>query len=571
MRLLKVQGSPYGGAPLQISLCEKIGKDIPPYAILSHRWREDEVLFADMINPDPSVARSKKGWAKLEAFCRTAWDRRLQYAWMDTCCIDKTSSAELSEAINSMYNYYSRSFVCIVYLDDVEKADGEEMRASEWFTRAWTLQELIAPKKLEVYSWGWERLGNKETLLEDLSVASHIPVGVINDLSRLQEISIAQKMCWAAWREATREEDEAYSLMGIFDVHMPPLYGEGGENAFRRLQLEVMKEGHDHTLFAWDCATTTGDLLARSARNFLSTTVYSRMDIGRYFDLCIKLQPDNTASFSHQSNLDYNMTNIGLRIELPVAHLGDNKYLALIACHPSHSEAYVGIYLEKEQSGQYIKWFRTDSDSRTLADSIDLQAYQFTLQTLWISQRGPPRRGGGKYKFRMYCYSTAKLLSTQNLIVPPSVRGYLVVGQAVHNVMVLDQYYWKDEPEVVTFLIEHGPNRVALNLVTGTLNDRPWILPRINRHPKYGNPMGYVEFESKRLQKQCSFPGGWMWRHERQNFRFVEPIMKDKQDTILPYQSCGAWEEGSPWWWNFEYSDRKQLFTISVKTYGSPF
>jgi hypothetical protein len=228
MRLLHIQrDEAHEGAPLQITLCEFIGSqsDIPRYAILSHRWREEEVLFADMMG-DISVARAKKGFQKLEASCKIALIHGLEHIWCDTCCIDKSSSAELSEAINSMYEYYKNSVLCIAYLDDIEDSpEGDSyLNRATWFSRGWTLQELVAPKHMRFYSQGWQYLGTKATLAGQISSVSRIWILVLTGSHSIDRVCVSEKMSWAAWRTTTRAEDSAYSLMGLFGVHMPPLY-----------------------------------------------------------------------------------------------------------------------------------------------------------------------------------------------------------------------------------------------------------------------------------------------------------------------------------------------------------
>jgi hypothetical protein len=228
MRLLRIQRDEAGqDEPLQIIPCEFVGdrSNIPRYAILSHRWREEEVLFADM-EGEASVARAKNGYQKLEASCEIALGCGFKYIWCDTCCIDKSSSAELSEAINSMYEYYSKSGLCIVYLDDIEDdpQDDSYLERAIWFSRGWTLQELVAPEFIVFYSQKWQKLGWKEDLKRQISIVSGIDQDVLDYPLRVNEISVSEKMSWASQRTTTRPEDLAYSLMGIFGVHMPPLY-----------------------------------------------------------------------------------------------------------------------------------------------------------------------------------------------------------------------------------------------------------------------------------------------------------------------------------------------------------
>ncbi|KAF4949954.1 hypothetical protein FGADI_8555 [Fusarium gaditjirri] len=236
--------------------------NVPDYAILSHTWEQEEVLFHDM---GRDSAKSKKGYAKLESCCRVARENGFEYIWDDTCCIDKTSSAELSEAINSMYRYYQGARVCYVYLADISAVS--EISNSRWFTRGWTLQELIAPSSMIFFDKDWRELGTKKSLTRVLSQRTNIPESIIRDSEELETTSIAQRMSWAADRVTTRKEDGAYSLMGIFGINMPLLYGEG-DKAFYRLQEEIMRVSDDHSLFAWKATGARGGLLAPTPAAF---------------------------------------------------------------------------------------------------------------------------------------------------------------------------------------------------------------------------------------------------------------------------------------------------------------
>jgi hypothetical protein len=226
MRLLRIEDGSCNEDPPRFSLFEpENSDDIPDYAILSHCWRSEEVLFPDMAG-DTSIAQNKKGYQKIEASCRIALGHKLQYLWCDTCCIDKSSSTELSEAINSMYEYYSKAKLCIVYLDDVENeaAGNVSIENAKWFTRGWTLQELIAPRHIRFYSREWQYLGTKKTLLSKLALATGIRKSVLLQPAMLTHVGVSQKFSWAAHRTTKRPEDRAYSLLGLFGIHMPPLY-----------------------------------------------------------------------------------------------------------------------------------------------------------------------------------------------------------------------------------------------------------------------------------------------------------------------------------------------------------
>ncbi|CAI6095224.1 unnamed protein product [Clonostachys chloroleuca] len=236
--------------------------EIPRHAILSHVWGEEEVTLQDVVG---SHAKGKQGYEKLRGFCSVAAANGFEYAWIDSACIDKTSSAELSEAINSMYYWYEEADVCYAYLADVTAT--YEMASSKWFTRGWTLQELIAPRSMIFYDKDWQVLGTKEELGEIVSACTRIPRSILSGEEDHMSQSVAQRMSWASQRKTTRIEDRAYSLLGIFGINMSLIYGER-ENAFIRLQEEIMRISDDQTIFAWRSRDQRGGLLATSPDAF---------------------------------------------------------------------------------------------------------------------------------------------------------------------------------------------------------------------------------------------------------------------------------------------------------------
>ena len=232
------------------------------YTILSHVWGSDETTFQEvqaLYDRCKKTGDSPRDFVqtKVRQACILAERHGFSWIWIDTCCIDKTSSAELSEAINSMFRFYALSRLCYAFLEDVPfsstLADGtrSEFRKSRWYTRGWTLQELIAPKFVIFLSVDWRALGTKADLAELVEEITGVPGDVLRYQKNLADISIARRMSWAATRETTRIEDQAYSLMGIFGINMPTLYGEGAQ-AFYRLQEEIMKTSIDTSLFAWE-------------------------------------------------------------------------------------------------------------------------------------------------------------------------------------------------------------------------------------------------------------------------------------------------------------------------------
>jgi ankyrin repeat protein len=231
------------------SLVERTGTLVPPYAILSHTWgsSKDEVTYHDLCT---NTGKEKIGYSKLVFCAQQAVKDDLQYFWVDTCCIDKSSSAELAEAITSMFRWYNVSNRCYVYLTDVStgkrKADYKDydsawesaFRTSKWFTRGWTLQELLAPRIVQFFSKEGKLLGDKLGLEQQIHEITHIPIRALRG-APMKEFSIDERMSWIENRQTTREEDRAYSLLGMFGVSMAPLYGEREEVAFRRLQREI--------------------------------------------------------------------------------------------------------------------------------------------------------------------------------------------------------------------------------------------------------------------------------------------------------------------------------------------
>ncbi|RMY40376.1 hypothetical protein D0866_01311 [Hortaea werneckii] len=321
-------------------------KTAPPYAILSHTWEDDEVLFKDM--DDLESAKTKSGWQKIEYICRQALEDGLEWAWVDTCCIDKSSSAELSEAINSMFNWYKCSTVCYVYLCDltmtvilrddypmvstwleranrmatggpdnstrdflifdnpweshveffqsvtsdiisaVENDDEVYSRprheldmslldtlgalsTAKWWSRGWTLQELLAPTNLVFMDRHWQQIARLPDFVVTVSVISSVDVEVLAKTASLQSRCIAERLSWASKRSTTRTEDTAYALLGIFDAAMPLLYGEGNR-AFKRLQEVISLRSNDLSIYAWPRMNSDDDdlMFSSSPSNFVN-------------------------------------------------------------------------------------------------------------------------------------------------------------------------------------------------------------------------------------------------------------------------------------------------------------
>lgn len=226
-------------------------RDVPKYAILSHTWGSaaDEVTCEDLVK---GTGKEKTGYQKIEFCAVQARSDGLQYFWVDTCCIDKSNKAELSEAINSMFYWYQNAARCYVYLSDVsdtQQAEPEResaFQASKWFTRGWTLQELLAPSSVKFFTKEGRQLGDKKSLEQQIHEVTGIAASALQG-KPLTRFSVKERFQWAEIRQTTREEDWAYCLQGIFGVSMPVIYGEGKAQAIHRLHEEI--KGTSNTAF----------------------------------------------------------------------------------------------------------------------------------------------------------------------------------------------------------------------------------------------------------------------------------------------------------------------------------
>ncbi|TFK80359.1 HET-domain-containing protein [Polyporus arcularius HHB13444] len=357
--------------------------DRPRYAILSHVWGKDEVSLIDI--QDLAKAKKKDGFQKVSQSCAVAHQDGYSWIWIDTCCIDKTSSAELSEAINSMYAWYGEAEACYAYLSDVKDSsqedpsgDGSSFRSSRWFTRGWTLQELIAPRSLYFLARNWKRLGTKRSLADVLQDVTLISRSVLLHERLLDDVSIARRMSWAARRETTRVEDRAYSLMGIFSVNMPTIYGEG-EKAFIRLQLEIIRQSPDQSIFAWG-SIHTHQVFLDNQHSFSDgpkwTSEYRSLlaSSPEMFADSASIESVPLESFGEQLTLtipvpEYYPTNYGIHIHLPLYRMhGTPMCFALLACRDK--QGILGLLLRRvDGSPNRYGWGRRFMSSRNFGFS----------------------------------------------------------------------------------------------------------------------------------------------------------------------------------------------------------
>lgn len=329
------------------------------YGILSHRWLADEheVKFHDIGQPEAS---EKDGNFKITETCKLAKKDGLKYIWLDTCCIDKTNSAELQGSINSMYRWYEEAAVCYVYLQDTDSqpvppAIFKGTQDDEWYERGWTLQELVAPKRVEFYDKKWRHLGSKLDLKYEIHERTGISLALLANEAELHEFSIAERLSWAANRTTTVVEDRAYSLFGMFDVNLPMLYGEG-EKAFIRLQEEIIKTSDDHSIFAWKgVGGCHSGLLATNPECFAECGSVKS----------VRMRKGRSA---------YQVTNRGVQITLNLTPWLLDTYLARVHCNdmaakesPSMNRM-AGIFLQRlEEDDQYV---RIEVDGKDVINNV---------------------------------------------------------------------------------------------------------------------------------------------------------------------------------------------------------
>ncbi|KAI0687943.1 heterokaryon incompatibility protein-domain-containing protein [Cerioporus squamosus] len=346
------------------------------YAALSHVWGDDEQTFQDTPHVAPangSLARGALRKARDRAFrrpslkirkaCARARQDGFRWLWVDTCCIDKTNSTELSEAINSMYVWYRTAAMCYAYLDDVPSgedphAPGSAFRRSRWFRRGWTLQELIAPASVIFLSEDWEPIGPKRRLAPLLEKVTGIDARVLTHKRPLEDVSVACRMSWAAGRETTRVEDGAYALMGLFGVCMPTIYGEG-KHAFVRLQEEIIRTSPDQSIFAWGRTLDdhgAGTFVANAREHDYAHSAHLETLLApspAEFAGCADISPISRWEFAEKLGIqetvpEYTNTSFGIRTTLPmvgIAHTSSvDAALAWLACEDGKGRL-VALYL----------------------------------------------------------------------------------------------------------------------------------------------------------------------------------------------------------------------------------
>jgi hypothetical protein len=357
------------------------GDATPPYAILSHTWlqADEEVTFAAITDVTNTAWRRLPGAQKIIFTCKQAAVHGLRYAWIDTCCIDKSNSVELSEAINSMFRWYQQSVKCYVYLTDVREHTDTQIARSWWWSRAWTLQELVAPRVVIFYDMNGQKIGTKADLTELIASRFNIDCETLEHPHTIFVKSVAQRMSWAAHRKATRIEDQAYSLLGIFEVNMTMQYGEG-MLAFTRLQEMILQKSNDQTLFTWGLNAHPIEETLEAFRRENGERIHTRYrtdgDVLAWHEN--GMFADNPAQFAETGGVIFHSAHaltshvgevngalrmdlfIGTILECPKLRLSESpfidsgRYLCILPCgHVEYPASLVAVLLEQWVTGRF--------------------------------------------------------------------------------------------------------------------------------------------------------------------------------------------------------------------------
>ncbi|KAL7800134.1 RNA 3'-terminal phosphate cyclase domain-containing protein [Trichoderma ceciliae] len=463
---------------------------LPRYAILSHTWGDGEVLFEDMMAKDRTAAKKKKGYKKIENGCRRAAADGFDYLWMDTCCIDKNSLAELSEAINSMFRWLKQCSLCYVFLEDCQgtkpyQISSHSTNVPRWFTRGWTLQELIAPDTLHFYSANWAFLGTKSDHIDALSQVTGIDQYALSggDLFR---ISIARRMSWMANRKTTRTEDMAYCLLGIFGVTMPLIYGEGSK-AFARLQEEIMEETDDQSIFAWSevgmKGTRRGEygegngLLAFSPSSFASSSSLARFYIRR---------PGGRQIVTSQGTL------VNLLLCHDTSSGSNDVFFAILDCQIGHIPGVLaGIRLQRKgasgndfmriDTSQVFQFGRCKRDGSLVVEGIDPTKAHRELVEL---KTRTSYRNWSPMTVRVLQYSLPQLPPGFWIVPPQNVSSSPAISiQMAYPLKFWDSNSWQMQPPTAASIApKTGAVQLKYNgkqyfLLFGAANTREGLKP----------------------------------------------------------------------------------------------
>lgn len=552
---LEEKGKPHSGSKVLVNVNgEELAKT--KYAILSHCWSDpnsQEIQFEEMqkitnmtkAELDESGVRERIGYQKIRRTCLQARNDKLERVWVDTCCINKASSTELSEAINSMFRWYSGSQECYAYLHDVasgfpttcnDKGFPESNGWPRWFSRGWTLQELVAPKEVRFFDKDWSQIGNKRKDAETLSKITRIPIGVLQDGMYAEPPSVAQIMSWAADRRTMQDEDRAYSLLGLLGVNMPMVYGEG-KNAFQRLQLEIIRKSNDQTIFAWGHSRESGcssSFLAGDPSDFGDCSNIVRIEPREFIDELRNNIPENELVKIPEGKLrevaestrlrKFSVTNAGIQINLPVTPYRGSSWLseANLACRDKSKSRIITIILGSFQShfSRYFGDFGTPLyvklEFRKLLLPYEGLQHTFTFQLdFW------------KHAFLQHAIFPSDMTSTNNVVTLSSTNDCAIIFYVhrdhstcfsvvlhfhfgSHSVdIICDEFpgSWEDHiQQVYQHVRRNGLEQARyISDVSGSITTRPVSL--VNRYyfPRSDIPNIHgIELISEQLDNMCT-------------------------------------------------------------------
>ncbi|KAI0199480.1 hypothetical protein F4808DRAFT_461801 [Astrocystis sublimbata] len=538
MRLLKTDDL---DAPEFVEFFEE---SVPKYAILSHTWGKEEVTLQEFqgleqrlptiptdVTTTATTIKAKKGFLKIRKAATLAAEHGYRFIWVDTCCIDKTSSAELSEAINSMFQWYKRASICYAYLEDVKRSTKTDDWARPFHSEC--------QHNIIFYNQDWVSFGRKSNngVRFSLSHITGIDAGVLAGTVQPSEISIAGRMKWASRRETTRLEDIAYCLMGIFDVNMPLLYGEG-VRAFIRLQEEILRDSNDHSIFTWKTTEQKPDdhhsgLLARSPRDFAEATKYRPMP-----------------PLISQGSITCSITNQGLRISLFLLPARDRKgaripdeYDAVLDCavRHRHGDYQSPVIRMRRLYGDQFARIAPGTVRCVTTPSLDLGHGVGSFETVFVKQK--PVNVFPEF-----------MASYTNILETPELQG---PGLGCYIVGVWPEQNWDREAAILR-IIQPRPRRV-----TGIFR---FFAPAID---------ATVDFAFG-LEKEHE--GAWkVWHLQRASTKeplhkimssvntYLEGINREfGQNAKTPDGKVQSWHEGSG-------NTHIQISIDEIEVYGRPY
>ena len=459
----------------------------PRYAILSHVWDTNEEITLQelqqkdanmwlkstktrVVNGEPLYCfqNIKKGFLKILGCALQAEKDGFEYIWCDTCCIDKTDSTELSEAINSMFHWY-KDQLCYAYLGDVPHAghhvstESDSVFAkSKWFTRGWTLQELIAPSRVVFFDQSWRSMGTRSGFKDFIAEITGIDRKVLDGENPALS-SIAQRMSWASHRDTTREEDRAYSLMGLFGVNMPLLYGER-HKAFTRLQTEIMKYSDDQSLFAWKTPIAFENapcgLLASSPECFAESR---------------NISPFSCSVSDYETQLPFSMTSRGVSISLPLFQVkcgpGDTReqsgmFIATLDCQDkTDARGSLGVYLHRNEGGYYRRCYPQQLVSPGNVLSV---IGNLGTKTIYIAQDDVTPKAGATSAYRFYVPELSEEVLQRGIIMELIVNRQIASWDPKDRVLCCSRGLGAS-----IFIGQHeGPGKVLLIGIDSRLSAR---------------------------------------------------------------------------------------------------